>query len=260
MPKFPSTAPKLQTVPENRYRQIMDKVFFDRYRPGDLKIAFNRTDFQAAASQLSIGLPKNLGDIIYSFRFRTSLSDKIVATQPAGLVWRIELAGSGQYQFVLGQDHKILPDPNLPAIDLPDATPAIISKFALVDEQALLAIIRYNRLIDTFLSLTSYSLQNHLRTTVKELGQIEIDELYVGFDRQGNQFVIPVQAKRGKKDHISFVQTDQDMRACAEKFPGTACRSVSVQFLPERKIEMFELTIHDGMVKLLAERHYRLVS
>ncbi len=30
---------------------------------------------------------------------------------------------------------------------------------------------------NTFLGLTTYSLQSHLRTSVKDVGQIEIDEL-----------------------------------------------------------------------------------
>ena len=63
------------------------------------------------------------------------------------------------------------------------------------DEQPSSPIVRYNRLIDTFLGLTTYSLQNHLRTTVEGMGQIEIDELYIGLDKHGCHYVIPVQAK-----------------------------------------------------------------
>ena len=52
------------------------------------------------------------------------------------------------------------------------------------DEQALLAKIRYNRLIDIFTGITCYSLQNHLRTTVPNIGQVEIDEIYIGIDKR----------------------------------------------------------------------------
>ena len=48
---------------------------------------------------------------------------------------------------------------------IPDGTPSIVRKYSISDEQALLAIVRYNRLIDIFLGVTCYSLQNHLRTT-----------------------------------------------------------------------------------------------
>lgn len=75
--------------------------------------------------------------------------------------------------------------------------------------------MRYNRLIDVFLGITTYSLQNHLRTTVKQIGQLEIDEIYVGIDKLGRQYVIPVQAKGGR-DQIAVVQAKQDILCCAE--------------------------------------------
>ncbi len=62
----------------------------------------------------------------------------------------------------------------------------IVTEF--VDEQALLARVRYNRLVDIFLGIRAYSLQIHLRTNVKSKGQIEIDEIYVGVDRHGSQY------------------------------------------------------------------------
>ena len=126
------------------------------------------------------------------------------------------------------------------------------------DEQALLAKVRYNRLIDIFLGLTTYSLQNHLRTTVKEMGQIEVDEIYVGVNRNGQQFVIPVQAKGGT-DQLGVTQTRQDMACCIEKFPRLMCRPISAQFMADDVIALFELTLEGRDVKVVEERHYRLV-
>ncbi|MGH7020955.1 MAG: hypothetical protein ACREEY_13800, partial [Brevundimonas sp.] len=129
----------------------------------------------------------------------------------------------------------------------------------LNDEQALLAKVRYNRLIDTFLGITAFSLQNHLRTTVRGVGQIEIDEVYVGVDRHGVQYVIPVQAKGGS-DQLSVVQAKQDIACCAEKFPGLSCRSISAQFMDDDRIAMFELAVQDNQVRIVQERHYKLVA
>ena len=84
----------------------------------------------------------------------------------------------------------------LVTISSANSTPEIVANLRLDDEQALLAIVRYNRLIDTFLGLTTYSVRNHLRTTVKGIGQIEIDELYFGVDKHGCHYVIPVSGKR----------------------------------------------------------------
>jgi len=122
----------------------------------------------------------------------------------------------------------------------------------------LLAKVRYNRLIDIFLGLTTYSLQNHLRTTVKGVGQIEIDEIYVGVNQGGCHFVIPVQAKGGN-DQLSVVQTKQDIQCCSEKYPNLITRAISTQFMENDLIALFELAVQDDQVKLVQERHYRLV-
>ena len=237
----------------------MDYIFFDKYRPGATEIDFRRSDMKVAAQQLNLQLPDNLGDVIYSFRFRTAFSAKMRATQPPGMAWRIELAGRSRYRFILGSDSKILPNVALIKTAIPDSTPEIIAIYALDDEQALLAIVGYNRLIDIFMAITTYSLQNHLRTTVTGMGQIEIDELYVGIDGRGCHYVIPVQAK-GRKDQISVVQTTQDIKACEQKFPGIRCRPVSVQFMADKTIALFELTLQDNELRVVAERHYRLVA
>ena len=56
------------------------------------------------------------------------------------------------------------PLPTRITIKLPDAAPEIVFACALSDGQALLAKIRHNRLIDIFLGIAAFSLQN--RTTV----------------------------------------------------------------------------------------------
>ncbi|WP_417463111.1 endonuclease [Kordiimonas sp.] len=242
----------------NRYGSLIEKIFFDRYKDGAVSLDFSREDIEDAATDLDIKLPKNLGDVLYSFRFRNALPDRIVATQPEGMEWVIELAGRALYKFSLVKANRVLPRDDLVRTDIPDATPELIRAYALDDEQALLAIVRYNRLIDTFLGLTTYSLQNHLRTTVKGIGQIEIDELYVGLDKRGCHYVIPVQAKGGK-DQIGIVQISQDIRFVEDKFPGMRCRAIAAQFMENEVIALFELTLQDDEIKVVEERHYRLV-
>ena len=242
----------------NRYGALIEKIFFDRYSEGMTEFSFERTEIESAAKILDIKLPKNLGDVIYSFRFRAALPQRIAETQAEGMEWVIELAGRAIYKFRLVKINRILPREDLVTINIPDATPELIRAYALDDEQALLAIVRYNRLIDTFLGLTAYSLQNHLRTTVRGTGQIEIDELYVGLDRCGCHYIIPVQAKGGK-DQISVVQTIQDIHFVEEKFPGMRCRAITAQFMEAQGVALFELILQNGEIKVVEERHYRLV-
>lgn len=243
---------------ENRYQVLIEKIFFDHYSKEARSFDFTRQEIKDAATALDIVLPDNVGDVIYSFRFRTELPARVLATQPEGMEWVIELAGRSKYRFSLVKINRIRPREDLARISIPEATPEIIRAYSLDDEQALLAIVRYNRLIDIFLGLTAYSLQNHLRTTVKDIGQIEIDELYVGIDRRGCHYVIPVQAKGGK-DQIGTVQTSQDIRFVSEKFPGMRCRAVAAQFMEGEIVALFELTLQDGEIKVLDEKHYKLV-
>lgn len=258
-PKEPK--PPKEPRPPNRYAKLVEKIFFDRYSEGATSLDFTRTDIETNAAELVIELPKNVGDVIYSFRFRTKLPPRILATQPEEREWIIQLAGRARYRFRLAKANRIIPNTHLATIKIPDSTPEIIARYALDDEQALLAKVRYNRLIDIFLGLTTYSLQNHLRTTVEDLGQIEIDELYIGIDKHGCHYIIPVQAKGGK-DQISIVQTEQDTKWCEQKFPTLRCRAISAQFVSSEQIALFELRIEDAdllELKIVEERHYKLV-
>jgi hypothetical protein len=142
---------------------------------------------------------------------------------------------------------------------VPDATPGIISKYAFSDEQALLAKVRYNRLVDIFSGVACYSLQSHLRTTVPGMGQVESDEIYVGVDKKGAHYVFPIQAKGGK-DKLNIVQIEQDFAVCAAKFPLLVCRPIAAQFMSEGVIALFEFESGQDGITIASERHYKLVA
>lgn len=243
-----------------QYGPIIVHLFRKYYAKGTVEFEFHRDELVDAAENLRIERPDNLGDVIYSFKFRRELPNEILRTAPKGKAWMIEGAGRSRYRFRLVEvgGTTIKPREDVVAIKIPDSTPEVIAAYALGDEQALLARVRYNRLIDVFLGLTTYSLQNHLRTHVKGMGQIEIDEIYVGLNRYGAQYVIPVQAKGGS-DRLSPVQTMQDIACCQAKFRDLICRPVSAQFMGDGVIALFELTVEAGRVLIVEERHYRLV-
>jgi len=167
-------------LPTNRYTQLIEKVFFKYYQEGETEIAFEREDIVRAARQLKIKLPKNIGDVIYSFRYRAAMPQSLQAKAPKGQEWIIRPKGRSSYAFVASVMTIITPNKAMVEIKIPDATPGVISKYSLTDEQSLLAKLRYNRLIDIFTGVTCYSLQSHLRTSVHKLGQVETDEIYIG--------------------------------------------------------------------------------
>ncbi|MGP8225118.1 MAG: hypothetical protein ACLQGT_03080 [Terracidiphilus sp.] len=243
-----------------QYVPIIVHVFHKNWSKGKSEFEFHRDELVEAAKAIGVERPDNLGDVIYAFRYRRELPAEISETAPKGKAWIIEGAGRSLYRFRLSDIEATTIDPrnDIATTKIPDSTPEIVTAYALGDEQALLAIVRYNRLIDIFLGLTTYSLQNHLRTHVKDMGQIEIDEVYVGLNRNGAHFVIPVQAKGGS-DKLSPVQTAQDIACCKAKFPDLICRPVSAQFMADDVIALFELTVESGRVLVVEERHYRLV-
>ena len=207
---------------------------------------------------MGLARPKNVGDIIYTFRYRKPFPKAITATARAEHEWIIRPCGIGRYRFALVRAWTLSPNSLLAETKIPDATPGVIDRYALNDEQALLARLRYNRLVDIFTGVTCYSLQNHLRTAVAELGQVETDEVYVGLDRQGAHYVIPVQAKAGR-DRLNRVQIEQDFALCAEKFPGLVCRPLGAQFTRDGLIALFEFERQGDEIRLRSERHYRLM-
>lgn len=243
-----------------QYSSIITHIFQKHWKQGIEAFEFQRDEMVEAATACGVDRPDNLGDVIYSFKFRRELPPAILRAAPKGKSWILEGAGYSIYRFRLVDvgGTTIKPREELISTKIPDATPEIITAYKLGDEQALLAKVRYNRLIDIFLGLTTYSLQNHLRTQIKGRGQIEIDEIYVGLNRNGAHFVIPVQAKGGT-DKLSTVQTVQDIEFCQFKFPDLICRPVSAQFMADDVIALFELALEGDKALIVEERHYRLV-
>jgi len=242
----------------NRYTKILEAIFVKHFKKGVTEIEFERTEFSQVADELGIILPKNLGDVLYSFRYRTLLPKSITSKAPKGHEWIIRPAGKGKYKLVIAKQSVIVPSSVLAETKIPDATPGVIAKYSMNDEQSLLAKLRYNRLVDIFTGLTCYSLQNHLRTTLRDGSQVETDEIYIRLDKRGAHYILPVQAKGGK-DRIGVVQIEQDFELCALKFPPLICRAIAAQFMADNLIALFEFEQSNGEIKVSSEKHYRLV-
>src|SRR5947209_3075405 len=243
----------------NRYAQIIERIFLNHYTEGASEICFERKEIERVAQELHINLPKNLGDIVYSFRYQVTLPETIRSKATEGRQWIIRPAGRSRYCFVLVVEQDIAPTSMKAETKVPDATPGLVAMYSLDDEQALLAKLRYNRLIDIFTGITCYSLQNHLRTFLAGIGQVETDEIYVGVDQKGRHYVFPIQAK-GHSDRLSVVQIEQDFALCVSKFPDLICRPIGAQFMGKNLIALFEFESTPEGVRWTEEEHYRLVS
>lgn len=246
-----------------KYEQIIEWVFNKNYQPGRIRVDFKREELAKASEALGFERIKNLGDIPYSFRFRSELPDNIQHTASGEAEWIIIGAGIGEYQFRLAAPGKIQPNPHIKLVKVPDATPEIVRHYAPgKDEQALLTRVRYNRLIDIFTGITCYSIQNHLRTTVSDIGQVEVDEIYVGINKRGTHFVLPCQAK-SPGDRFGIVQVIQDIALCRERYPNAICKPIALQFINDNSVAILELAVteENELLKLVIveEKHYELI-
>ncbi len=248
----------------SKYDKVIEKVFLKNYIDGAFKVSFSRDELAQACDDLNIARIKNLGDVPYSYRFRKELPDSIKEKCQSNSEWIIIGTGIGSYEFRLASPGKIKPTGNRQRIKVPDATPEIVKRYAAgTDEQALLTKVRYNRFIDLFTGLTCYSIQNHLRTTIQDVGQIEIDEVYLGINKRGAHFVIPCQAK-SPGDRFGIVQVMQDIEFCRARFPYAICKPIALQFLSENDVAILELAVEESNdifhLSVVDERHYMLVG
>lgn len=191
------------------------------------EVSFTRDDLISTVEALGRPRPKSPGDIPYALRYRTELLASIRRTAPSGREWAIFPGGKSVYTLRTVPFNVIEPRQGLRTIRLPDATPGVISRYSLSDEQALLARLRYNRLLDVFTGLACYPLQSHLCTSITIINaidgepgssQVETDDPYVGLDKHGAHHILPVQAKGGA-DALSVIQIWQDFRVAGQKFP-----------------------------------------
>src|SRR2546421_3333564 len=83
-----------------KYARVMERIFRAHYKPGINRFEFARSDLATVAKQEGVALPesydpaddkpaKNLGDIIYTYRFRKDFPPFIKSTAPKGKMWVI---------------------------------------------------------------------------------------------------------------------------------------------------------------------------
>jgi hypothetical protein len=79
----------------NRYSQIIEHIFQKHFKEGLTEVAFSRENLVSVADELGIKLPKNIGDVVYSFRYRVPLPESIAQTSPPDKEWIIKGRGVG---------------------------------------------------------------------------------------------------------------------------------------------------------------------
>ena len=109
------------------YDVRIEQIFKNHFTAGISSFDFDRDEIEKVAEKIEANLPKNVGDVVYSFRYRRALPKSIQDTASNDNEWVIEGADRAKYTFKLVKINRIVPNQNLIAIKIPDATPEIIS-------------------------------------------------------------------------------------------------------------------------------------
>jgi len=245
-------------TPKDYDRVIIE--MFRRVSSSDKEVLpFSKDELVQVCQDLGIVI-NNVPDIPYHYRVgRSDLPSEIMDTGN----WVIQGAGKGKYAFVkLEREPYIAIPEDLYITEIPEATPDIVLKFGGTDEQAVLTKIRYNRLVDTFLSLTAYHLQGHVRSSIADMGQVEVDDLYVGVDADGTWYVIPIEAKSvGPKERLGVIQVQQMIMFAKQYYPEIILRPVGIKPLEDGSLVFVEFDDVSDLEKISVKRYarYKLV-
>jgi hypothetical protein len=225
------------TPPEKDYDRIITTLFFSKFKEGSPELDFTKDELVAIAKKLKITL-RNPPDVVYTYRSRANLPHSILEKGN----WIIKPKGKGRFSFFKSKRKPFVDiQEGLLAIEVPNAPPEIVEKHASEDEQALLSSIRYNRLVDIFTEITCFHLQSHIRTTIEGEGQIEVDDLYVGIDTDGTEYIIPLEAKSpDDRDKLGWIQVSNMVKFARQNFPKLKCRPIAAKPAGANRVYLIE--------------------
>jgi hypothetical protein len=242
------------------YVPILRDIVRRKYTPGTQRIEFTKQEVEDVAAGLGLKLG-NAADVIYRMRSRTRLPDDIL-----DLGFTI-LRGVGRGRYVLevgGEALVHLPEHNV--FEHNDQTPLPVRRLlpenlAELDEQGLLTIVSYCKLLDHFTGLTVYRLRSHVRKSVPGVGQAELDEIDVGVALRDDDtpVVFPIEAKAAD-EVINRVQIASAVAYCETYFVGHEIRPIVVKLTYDGVLHFLEFraTISLPGLRILSSHGYRL--
>jgi len=238
------------------YDTVILELFNRVYQDHADQLPFTKDDVAAVCEDLGVTV-RNIPNVIYTYRARSELPAAIVGRGQ----WIIQGTGKGRYAFLrLDRPPHIEMPADLQIIRILDSTPEIVLKHSGSDEQSLMAKIRYNRLIDIFLGITAYQLQSHFRTTLDGIGQIEIDDLYLGVDTEGHQYVIPIEEKGpDPREKLGVAQVGWLAALAHQQYPGLTARPVGAKAWQDDSILLLEFTPHVDLDSIRVVKYKRYV-
>ena len=222
---------------------------------------FTLDDVRTAAEALKLEI-RNPADLIYRMRSRTVLPKEILDKG----FYILRAIGRGRYQFEKGSSTIFNPLASeiMEALDL---TPLPVrrllpEKLADMDEQAVLTIASYCKILDHFTGLTVYRLRSHVRKSVPGIGQAELDAIDVGVALRDDEMpvVFPVEAKAAP-DALNRVQIFNMVQYAKHYFPGMIVRPLAIKVDEDSALHVMEFNVATKAadLKVVKSASYALV-
>jgi hypothetical protein len=242
------------------YVPILREIVRRNHEPGSQRIEFTKQDIEQIASELGVKIG-NAADLVYRMRARTRLPDDILDlgfTVLRGI-------GRGRYALEVGGEALVhLPEHEV--LDHNDQTPLPVRRLLPenivdLDEQGILTMIGYCKLLDHFTGLTVYRLRSHVRKSVPGVGQAELDEIDVGIALRDDEIpvVFPIEAKAAD-EVINRVQVATAVAYCQTYFPGHEIRPIVVKLTYDGVLHFLEFrpTTSLAGLRIVHSTGYRL--
>jgi len=242
------------------YVPILKLIFSQKYVPGELFVDFTLDDIRDASKELNLNL-RNPPDLIYRMRSRTELPKEI---QDEGFRVLRQM-GRGMYRLEKAES-TIIEIPNNPIQHALDITPLPVRRLlpanlAEIDEQGLLSVVNYCKLLDHFSGLQVYRLRSHVRKSVKALGQAELDEIDVGVALRDDEIpvIFPIEAKAADEP-INRVQISSMVLFSNQYFPNMLVRPLVIKLDYNSLIHIleFNMSSEPSAVTILRSATYKL--
>ncbi|WP_204115957.1 hypothetical protein [Shimia biformata] len=247
----------LETGAITKYEALISVLFSTLYHPDQTALSFTREDLVAAANNLGVSPPSNIGDVLYAYRHRAPLPAWIQATATEGKAWSIEPAGRGQYVMAQSAPLWIEAPDDIEMSWLEDPTPGTAREFGLEGTALLEAILRSGDVLSDFLQLDMYHLQSQVRTHIASFGQVEIGMSFVGADTE-TSVAVAVQLC-GQGGAVSLAKMGQYDAYLQSRFFGHTSRQVIAQLIGPHKVHLMDVDLSDGEPIVRQHHLYNLV-
>lgn len=268
-----STGPRAKSLQSHGrnsvvYVPVILKLFKDRWRPGASTVVFSLDDVRTAveAVRATSSNPdrissRNPADVVYRMRSRTVLPKEILDRG----FHVLRAVGRGRYQFEKAASGIIEAPVNelIPAIDhTPMPVRRLLPKtMAEMDEQALLSVVGYCRLLDHFTGMKIYRLRSHVRKSVPGVGQAELDAIDVGIAASEDDVpvIFPIEAK-AVSDELNRVQIFNMIQYAEHYFPGLSVRPLALKVDYQSAIHFMEFNVasRPGDLRIIRSASYAI--